>query len=66
MDGPGTGDGFVLFCDGETDIRTPHGPIEQEEVDAVSATNGIEYIELAIAYDGITVDDNPANPASTA
>jgi phosphate transport system substrate-binding protein len=60
VDGPGTGDGFVLFCDGETDVSDASRPIEQEEADACSK-NGIEYIELAVAYDGITVMTNPAN-----
>ena len=60
VDGPGTGDGFVLFCDGETDISDASRPIEQEEADAC-AKNGIEYTELAIAFDGITVMTNPAN-----
>jgi phosphate transport system substrate-binding protein len=60
VDGPGTGDGFVLFCDGETDISDASRPIEQEEADACAA-NGIEYVELAIAFDGITVMTNPAN-----
>jgi phosphate transport system substrate-binding protein len=60
VDGPGTGDGFVLFCDGETDISDASRPIEQEEIDACSK-NGIEYVELAVAYDGITVMTNPEN-----
>jgi phosphate transport system substrate-binding protein len=60
VDGPGTGDGFVLFCDGETDISDASRPIEQEEIDACTA-NGIEYVELAVAYDGITVMTNPEN-----
>jgi phosphate transport system substrate-binding protein len=60
VDGPGTGDGFVLFCDGETDIQDASRPIEQEEIDACSA-NGVAYIELAVAFDGITVMTNPAN-----
>ncbi len=60
VDGPGTGDGFVLFCNGETDISDASRPIEQEEADACSKS-GIEYVELAIAYDGITVMTNPAN-----
>jgi phosphate transport system substrate-binding protein len=60
VDGPGTGDGFVLFCDGETDVSDASRPIEQEESNACAA-NGIEYIELAVAYDGITVMTNPAN-----
>ena len=60
VDGPGTSDGFVLFCDGETDIQDASRPIEQEEIDACSA-NGVEYIELAVAFDGITVMTNPVN-----
>jgi phosphate transport system substrate-binding protein len=60
VDGPGTSDGFVLFCDGDTDIQDASRPIEQEEIDACSA-NGVEYIELAVAFDGITVMTNPAN-----
>ncbi|MET0800426.1 MAG: substrate-binding domain-containing protein, partial [Actinomycetota bacterium] len=60
VDGPGTGDGFVLFCDGETDISDASRPIEPEEADAC-AKNGIEYVELPVAFDGITVMTNPAN-----
>ncbi|MCI0636114.1 MAG: substrate-binding domain-containing protein [Actinobacteria bacterium] len=60
VDGPGTSDGFVLFCDGETDIQDASRAIEQEEIDACSA-NGVEYVELAVAFDGITVMTNPAN-----
>ena len=37
VDGPGTGDGFVLFCDGETDISDASRPIEPEEADACAA-----------------------------
>jgi phosphate transport system substrate-binding protein len=60
VDGPGTSDGFVLFCDGETDIQDASRQIEPEEEDAC-AENGIEYVELAVAFDGITVMTNPAN-----
>ena len=60
VDGPGTGDGFVLFCSGETDIQDASRPIEQEEMDAC-AQAGVEYVELEIAFDGITVMTNPAN-----
>ena len=60
VDGPGTGDGFVLFCNGETDISDASRPIEQEEMDAC-AKAGIDYVELAVAYDGITVMTNPEN-----
>ena len=60
VDGPGTGDGFVLFCDGETDIQDASRTIEDEEI-AACEKNGIEYVELAVAFDGITVMTNPAN-----
>ena len=54
VDGPGTGDGFELFCNGETDISDASRPIEQEEIDACEG-NGIEYIELQIGLDGLSI-----------
>ena len=62
VDGPGTGDGFELFCNGETDISDASRPIEQEEADACEA-NGIQYTELEVAFDGVTVMTNPENTA---
>jgi phosphate transport system substrate-binding protein len=62
VDGPGTGDGFELFCNGETDISDASRPIEQEEIDACTE-NGVEYVELQIAYDGLTVMTSPNNDA---
>ena len=56
VDGPGTGDGFELFCQGETDISDASRAIDEEEA-AACADAGIEYTELKIAYDGITVHD---------
>ena len=64
VDGPGTSDGFILFCDGEIDIQDASRAIEQEEIDACAA-NGVEYVELAVAFDGITVMTNPANGGVT-
>ena len=46
VDGPGTGDGFQLFCNGETDISDASRPINEEEV-AACEDDGIEYTELA-------------------
>ena len=46
--GPGTGDGFKLFCKGETDISDASRKIKDEEADACKAA-GIEYVELKIA-----------------
>ena len=62
VDGPGTGDGFELFCNGDTDISDASRPIEQEEIDACTES-GVEYVELQIAYDGITVLTNANNDA---
>ncbi len=60
VDGPGTGDGFELFCEGQTDISDASRPIEAEEAQ-ICKKNGIEYTELAIGFDGITVLTNPNN-----
>ncbi len=64
VDGPGTGDGFQLFCAGEIDIADASRAIKDEEA-AVCADAGIEYVELQVAIDGITVVTNPANDAVT-
>jgi len=64
VDGPGTGDGFALFCKGETDISDASRAIKDEEA-ATCQQNSINYIELKIAFDGITVMTNPANSAVT-
>jgi phosphate transport system substrate-binding protein len=63
VDGPGTGDGFVLFCDGETDISDASRQINDEEIAACEG-NGIEYVELQIAYDGMTVMTSPNNDSA--
>lgn len=60
VDGPGTGDGFVLFCDGETDASDASRPIEDDEA-STCATNGVEYTELPVAIDGLTVVVNNAS-----
>jgi phosphate transport system substrate-binding protein len=64
VDGPGTGDGFVLFCKGDTDISDASRQIEPEEAAACKQA-GIDYIELEIAFDGITVMTNPDNSSVT-
>jgi phosphate transport system substrate-binding protein len=61
IEGPGTGDGFKRFCAGETDISDASRQIKAEGEADVCATNGIEYIELPIAFDGITVMTSPDN-----
>jgi phosphate transport system substrate-binding protein len=64
VEGPGTGDGFELFCNGETDISDASRPIAEDEV-ANCEANGIEYIELEVAIDGMAVMSSPANEAVT-
>ena len=56
----GTGGGFEKFCAGETDISDASRPIGEEEAAACAAA-GIEFIELPVAYDGLSVVVNPAN-----
>ena len=56
----GTGGGFKKFCRGETDISDASRPISQKEMDACKEA-AIQYIELPIAYDGLTVVVNNKN-----
>jgi phosphate transport system substrate-binding protein len=56
----GTGGGFEKFANGEIDITGASRPIREEE-DALCKKNGIEYIEIPIAYDAIAVVVNPQN-----
>ncbi|ODU40738.1 MAG: protein sphX [Lysobacteraceae bacterium SCN 69-123] len=60
----GTGGGFKKFCRGETDISNASRPIKAEEKDACKAA-GVEYIELPIALDALTVVVNPQNTWAT-
>lgn len=56
----GTGGGFKKFCRGEVHITEASRPILTKEMEACK-TAGIEYIELPIAYDALTVAVNPKN-----
>ena len=56
----GSGGGFKKFCAGETDISNASRPIKQKEID-LCAENGIEFIEVPIAFDGLSVVVNPEN-----
>ena len=60
VDGPGTSDGFELFCNGETDISDASRPIEEEEVTACEE-NGVEFVELKVAIDGLSVITSSEN-----
>ena len=56
----GTGGGFKKFCNGETDLIGASRPIKPSEVERC-ANNNIRYIELPVAYDGVTVVVHPDN-----
>lgn len=56
----GTGGGMKKFSAGEIDICDASRPIKQEEIDKAK-TNGIDFVELEIAYDGISVVVNKDN-----
>ena len=56
----GTGGSFKKFCRGETEISNASRPISQKEMDACKEA-GVQYIELPIAYDALTVVVNSKN-----
>ncbi len=56
----GTGGGFKKFCRGETDFSNASRPITAKEMEDCKAA-GVEYIEMPIAYDALTVVINPKN-----
>ena len=60
VEGPGTGDGFALFCNGEIDISDASRAISDEEI-ALCEEAGVEYVELLVAYDGISVITSAEN-----
>ncbi len=59
--GSGTSDGFEAFCRGDTQISDASRPIDVAEEVPVCEENGVEFIEIPIAYDGISVVVNPQN-----
>ncbi len=56
----GTGGGFKKFALGETDMNNASRPIKDGEA-ADAKANGIEFIGLEVAYDGLSVVVNSAN-----
>ena len=56
----GTGGGFKKFCRGDTDISDASRPILKKEMDECKAA-GVQYIELPVAYDALTVVIHPDN-----
>ncbi|MXX44593.1 MAG: phosphate-binding protein [Acidimicrobiia bacterium] len=54
VEGPGTGDGFQRFCAGETDVSDASRAIKDSEAEAC-AQAGVEWVELKVAFDGVSV-----------
>ncbi len=59
----GTGGGFEKFCEGETAISDASRAIEPEEIEACK-NSGIEFEEVRVATDALTVVVNPENPVT--
>jgi len=51
----GTGGGFEVFCLGQTDISNASRPIKDDEEVPVCEENGVEFTELQVAIDALTV-----------
>ena len=64
VDGPGTSDGFVLFCNGETDVSDASRAIRESELETCQ-TNGVEPIEIKVAIDGLSVLTSQNNDSVT-
>ncbi|MDX2100152.1 MAG: PstS family phosphate ABC transporter substrate-binding protein [Leptolyngbyaceae cyanobacterium bins.59] len=56
----GTGGGFKKFCAGETDISNASRPIKKSEIE-LCQKGGVEYVEVPISFDGLSVVVNPGN-----
>lgn len=57
----GTGGGFRKFCRGETHVSNASRPISASEMAACRAA-GIQYVEVPVAFDALTVVVHPSNP----
>lgn len=56
----GTGGGFRKFCRAETDVQNASRPISKAEMEECRK-NGVQFIELPVAYDALSVVVNPKN-----
>jgi phosphate transport system substrate-binding protein len=56
----GTGGGFKKFCRDETDFQNASRPITAKEMEDCKAA-GVNYIEMPVAYDALTIVANPKN-----
>jgi len=62
VEGPGTGDGFERFCDGDADVTGASRAIREEEVRACEDA-GVPFLELKVGDDGLTVATSTSHAA---
>lgn len=60
VDGPGTSDGMEIFCSGESDIANASRAMREEEA-TTCGDAGVNFVELKIAIDGLSVITSPEN-----
>jgi len=60
----GTGGGFRKFCRGEIQVANASRPILANEI-ASCAEQGVQFVEVPIAFDGLTVVVHPSNPVQS-
>ncbi len=61
----GTGGGFEKFCNGESDMNDASRPIKADEEAPICAKNGVDYQEMVVANDALTVIVPKANDWAT-
>ena len=61
----GSGGGFKKFCQGEIDIVNASRPILKNEIRACKSSR-VQYVEIPVAFDALTVAVNPRNNWSRA
>lgn len=59
--GSGTSDGFEAFCKGDTQISDASRPIDVADEVPICEENKVEFIEIPVAFDGISVVVNKNN-----
>jgi phosphate transport system substrate-binding protein len=55
--GAGTSDGFEAFCQGDTQISDASRPIDVAEEVPICEENGVEFIEIPVAFDATKIVD---------
>lgn len=64
VDISGSGGGFKKFCRGEIDIANASRPIQKNEM-AECKNSRVQYVEIPVAFDALTVAVNPKNSWGT-